>query len=152
MIRPRHPDSSIARPVLLPVLCACAQSDRARHRRHFRHGDGHQQLRLFNAFYDEYGFQPIVVFDGEGRPVGALLRPARRPKGAESATHIRRLIRQIRRHWPDTEILLRADSHYSAPEVLDLCDRLGPRYVFGLSKNSRLAEATEALETSTAAR
>ena len=28
---------------------------------------GGQQLRLFNAHYDEYGFQPIVVFDGEGR-------------------------------------------------------------------------------------
>jgi hypothetical protein len=27
---------------------------------------GGQQLRLFNAHYDEYGFQPIVVFDGEG--------------------------------------------------------------------------------------
>src|SRR5436190_20520509 len=25
---------------------------------------GGQQLRLFNADYDEYGFQPIVVFDG----------------------------------------------------------------------------------------
>jgi hypothetical protein len=24
-------------------------------------------LRLFNAHYDDYGFQPIVVFDGEGR-------------------------------------------------------------------------------------
>jgi hypothetical protein len=28
---------------------------------------GGQQLPLFNAHYDEYGFQPIVVFDGEGR-------------------------------------------------------------------------------------
>src|SRR5215218_3931951 len=37
---------------------------------------GEQQLRLFNAYYDEYGFQPIVVFDGEGRPVAAMLRPA----------------------------------------------------------------------------
>jgi len=27
---------------------------------------GEQQMRLFNAHYDEYGFQPIVVFDGEG--------------------------------------------------------------------------------------
>jgi hypothetical protein len=26
---------------------------------------GGQQLRLFNAHYDEYGFQPIVVFDDE---------------------------------------------------------------------------------------
>jgi hypothetical protein len=36
---------------------------------------GGQQLRLFNAYYDEYGFQPILVFDGECRPVAAMLRP-----------------------------------------------------------------------------
>jgi len=80
------------------------------------------------------------------------LRPARPPKGAESAAHIRRFIRQIRRHWPKTEILLRADSHYCTPQVLDLCDRLGLRYVFGLSKNRRLAENILPLEASTAAR
>lgn len=113
---------------------------------------GHQQLRLFNAYYDEYGFQPIVVFDGEGRLVGAVLRPARRPTGKEAAAHIRRLIRQIRRHWPATEILLRADSHYGTPEVLDLCDSLGLRYVFGLSKNARLREHVQTLEGSTADR
>jgi hypothetical protein len=28
---------------------------------------GGQELRLFNAYYDDYGFQPIVVFDAEGR-------------------------------------------------------------------------------------
>ena len=113
---------------------------------------GHQQLRLFNAYYDEYGFQPIVVFDGDGRLVGAVLRPARRPGGKESAGHIRRLIRQIRRHWPTTEILLRADSHYGTPEVLDLCDSLGLRYVFGLSKNSRLREHVRTVEASTSER
>lgn len=113
---------------------------------------GHQQLRLFNSYYDEYGFQPIVVFDGDGRLVGALLRPARRPKGTESAAHLRRLIREIRKHLPKTEILVRADSHYCTPEVLDLCDKLGLRYVFGLSRNSRLHEQVQALEGSTAVR
>jgi len=113
---------------------------------------GHQQLRLFNAYYDEYGFQPIVVFDGEGRLVGALLRPARRPTGKEAAAHIRRLIRAIRRHWPTTQILLRADSHYGTPDVLDLCDSLGLRYVFGLSKNARLRDHVQTLEASTAER
>ena len=44
---------------------------------------GGQQLRLFNAHYDEYGFQPIVVFDGEGRFVTAVLRPAKRPSDKE---------------------------------------------------------------------
>jgi hypothetical protein len=27
-----------------------------------------------NGHYDEYGFQPIVVFDGDGRFVTAMLR------------------------------------------------------------------------------
>ncbi len=112
----------------------------------------HRQLRLFNACYDEYGFQPIVVFDGEGRLVGAVLRPARRPTGKEAAAHIRRLIRQIRRHWPTTRIPLRADSHYGTPEVLDLCDTLGLHYVPGLSRNARLREHVQTLEASTADR
>ena len=93
---------------------------------------GGQQLRLFNAHYDEYGFQPIVVFDGEGRFVTAVLRPAKRPSGKEIKPFLRRLLRAIRAHWPDTEILLRADSHYCGPEVLDWCraerPRLHPRH------------------------
>ena len=83
------------------------------------HGD--QQLRLFNAHYDEYGFQPIVVFDGEGRFVTAVLRPAKRPGGKEIRAFLRWLLRAIRANWPNTEILLRADSHYCCPEVLDWC-------------------------------
>jgi hypothetical protein len=31
----------------------------------FNAAHGGQQLRLLNAYYDEYGFQPIVVFDGD---------------------------------------------------------------------------------------
>src|SRR5204862_1500650 len=71
---------------------------------------GGQQLRLFNAHYDEYGFQPIVVFDGEGRFVTAVLRPAKRPGGKEIRTFLRRLLRAIRTNWPNTQILLRAGS------------------------------------------
>lgn len=78
-------------------------------------------------------------------------RPAA-PRGAENATHIRRLILQIAGYWPKTEILLRVDSHYCTPEVLDLCDRRGLRYIFGLSKNGRPAQNISALEASTAAR
>jgi hypothetical protein len=66
---------------------------------------GHQQLRPFNAYYDEYGFQPIVVFDGEGRLVGALLCPACRPKRVQSVAHLGRLIREIHKHWLKTKRL-----------------------------------------------
>jgi len=113
---------------------------------------GGQQLRLFNAHYDEYGFQPIVVVDGEGRFVTALLRPAKRPKGVEIRAFLRRIIRAIRAHWPQVEILLRADSHYACPDVMDWCETNRLDYVFGLAPNSTLRRHITGLEESTAAR
>src|SRR4051794_40588324 len=98
---------------------------------------GGQQLRLFNAHYDEYGFQPIVVFDGEGRIVTAVLRPAKRPKGAEIRALLRRVLRAIRANWPATEILLRADSHYCSPEVIDWCRANRVDFIFAASRRPR---------------
>jgi hypothetical protein len=113
---------------------------------------GGQQLRLFNAHFDGHGFQPIVVFDGEGRIVAAVLRPARRPSGREIAGHLRRLIRRLRANWPRVEILIRADSHYAAPEVIDLCRSAGVDFILGLNTNPALRARVASLEASTAAR
>jgi len=111
-----------------------------------------QQLRLFNAHYDDYGFQPIAVFDGTGRFVAAVLRPARRPKGREIAAYLRRLIRAIRSHWPRVETLLRGDSHYCAPEVLDFCRAQKVDFILGLAGNANLRRRVATLEQSTIAR
>ena len=113
---------------------------------------GGQQLRLFNAFHDDYGFQPIVVFDGEGRFVTALLRPGKRPGGHEIRGFVRRLVGAIRAHWPKVEILLRADSHYAAPEVFDWCRANRVDWLFGLAPNVALRRHVTALEKSTAER
>jgi hypothetical protein len=113
---------------------------------------GGQQLRLFNAHYDEYGFQPIVIFDGEGRFVSAVLRPAKRPKGTEIRALLRRLVRAIRANGPRTEILLRADSHYCGPEVIDWCRANGVDFIFGVAPTSTLRRHIERLEASTMAR
>ncbi|MGH6783960.1 MAG: IS1380 family transposase, partial [Sphingomicrobium sp.] len=112
---------------------------------------GGQQLRLFNAHYDDYGFQPIVVFDQDGRFVTAVLRPAKRPKGAEIRAFLRRLVGAIRATWPQVEILLRADGHYACPEVLDWCEANGLDYLFGSSPTSTLKRHVGGLEASIAA-
>ena len=113
---------------------------------------GGQQLRLFNAFHNDYGFQPIVVFDGEGRFVTALLRPGQRPSGKEARALLRRLIGALRARWPRVEILLRADSHYTAPEVLDWCRANRVDYILGLAPNAALHRHVAELEGSTATR
>src|SRR4249919_2758666 len=113
---------------------------------------GGQQLRLFNAHYDEYGFQPIVFFDAEGRFVTAVLRPAKRPKGVEIRAFLRRLARAIRANWPQVAILIRADSHYACPEVLDWREANGLDDVLGLAPTRTLKRHVGGLEESAAGR
>jgi hypothetical protein len=97
---------------------------------------GHQQLSLFNAHHDERCFLPIHVYDAaSGHCVLTVLRPGKTPNGKEVRAHLRRLVRQIRRHWPETVITIRGDSHYGRPEAMDWCERNNVRYVFGLSQN-----------------
>jgi hypothetical protein len=113
---------------------------------------GGQQLRLFNAHYDAYGFQPMVVFDGEGRFVAAVLRPAKRPSGMEIRAFLRRLLSAIRANWPATQILIRGDGHYCCPEVIDFCRANGLDFIFGVAPSATLRRHVETLEASTKAR
>src|SRR5712675_1399091 len=77
---------------------------------------GHQQLSLFNAHYDERCFLPIHVYDtATSRPVAVLLRPGKTPSGVEVRAHLRRLVRRIRQHWPQTRITIRGAGHYGRP-------------------------------------
>ncbi|HEY7385375.1 MAG TPA: IS1380 family transposase [Beijerinckiaceae bacterium] len=100
---------------------------------------GQQELALFNTPAGGYCFQPIHIFEGNsGKPILSLLRPGKRPSGEEIARVLRPVIRRIRRHWPDVRILVRGDSHYCAPEVLDLLGYLHCDYILGLSINPKL--------------
>jgi Transposase DDE domain group 1 len=100
---------------------------------------GHQQLSLFNAHYDERCFLPIHVCDtATSRPVAVLLRPGKTPSGIEIRGHLRRLVRRIRRHWPQTRITIRGDGHYARPQVMEWCEENGIDFVFGLPGNTVL--------------
>jgi hypothetical protein len=100
---------------------------------------GGQQLALFNTHAGGYCFQPIHIFEGNsGKPILSLIRPGKRPSGAEIARILRNVIRHIRRHWPHVAILVRGDGHYCAPEVLDLMRRTRCDYILGLPTNRTL--------------
>ena len=93
-----------------------------------------------------------MVFDGEGRFVSAVLRPAKRPSGREVRAFLRRLLRQLRANWPRVEVVLRADSHCCAPEALRWCRANKVGYLLGVAPTSTLRRHVERLEASTAAR
>jgi Transposase DDE domain group 1 len=105
---------------------------------------GEQQLSLFNAHYDERCFLPIHVYDADsGHCVAVLLRPGKTPAGSEIRGHLRRLVRRIRRHWPNTRITIRGDSHYGRAEVMDWCEANDVGFILGLAGNPVLAARVE---------
>ena len=67
-----------------------------------------------------------------------MLRPAKPPTGAEARAFLRRLVVEIRSHWPRVEILIRADSHYCAPEVLEFCRAARIDFVLGVASTTTL--------------
>ena len=93
---------------------------------------------------DERCFLPIHVYDtATARPVAVLLRPGKTPTGEEIRSHLRRLVRRIRTHWPDTRLTIRGDSHYGRPEVMTWCEANGLDYIFGLPGNAVLDRMVE---------
>ena len=80
---------------------------------------GGQQLAFWNAHHDERGFAPMHIYHvASGTPVAAILRPACTPSGTEVCTIIKHVTKRLRRHWPNTRIVWRGDSHYGRVEAL----------------------------------
>ena len=70
----------------------------------------------------------------------SLLRPGKRPSGEEIEQILRHVIGRIHHNWPAVEIMVRGDSHFATPEVMDLLEEKRCGYIFGLSTNPRLTE------------
>jgi hypothetical protein len=100
---------------------------------------GAQQLSLFNAYYDEHSFQPLHIYEGQtGKLITTILRPGARPKGPQIVAILKRVVIYLQKAWPNVEIFLRGDSHFSCPEVHDFCEASGVYYGLGQASNSRL--------------
>lgn len=103
---------------------------------------GGQQMSMFNTYYDEYCYLPMHIYDGRtGKLILTVLRPGKRAKGTEVVAILKRVERHIRAAWPDVEIILRGDCHFSAPQVQSWADALeNVHFVLGLGGNKTLRE------------
>jgi hypothetical protein len=101
---------------------------------------GQQEFTFYNHYYQSYCYLPLFIFEGTSHAlVTACLRPGKRPVGAENAMILVRLLAALRRHWPQTHILVRGDSHFATPEVIDvLAHRCHIDFIFGLAGNAVL--------------
>lgn len=108
---------------------------------------GHQQLRLFNGYYDAYCYLPLIVTaQADGGPIWPLfawLRPALHGDRFQAATLLLGVIRRLRAAWPHARLIVRADNGFASPELYRLCEDERVAYVMGLARNGRLETAIQ---------
>ena len=80
-------------------------------------------------------------FRGDDRAARAVAAaPWQAAIGREDRASPGYVIGRIHRNWPAVEIMVRGDSHFATPEVMDLLEQKRCGYIFGLSTNMRLTE------------
>lgn len=105
---------------------------------------GHQQLSFFHGFYDQHMFHPLLVFDGEsGQLITAVLRAGNTHASRGARAILRRLIRKIRRRCRHAAIVVRGDSGFCVPKVINELERLDAElgdidYLVGIARNKVL--------------
>jgi hypothetical protein len=101
---------------------------------------GQQEFAFYNHHYKNYCYLPLFIFEGTSHAlVTAYLRPGTRPTGAENAMIVVRLLSYLRHRWPHTHMLVRGDSHFATPEVIDvITSSRWTDFIFGLAGNAVL--------------
>lgn len=102
---------------------------------------GQQELSFYNHHYGHHCYLPLLVFEGlSGKFITAALRPGKRPAGVENAMILKRVLKRLRAAWPETVIVLRGDSHFANPELMQLAlDDPRVEFLFGLGANAVLS-------------
>lgn len=106
---------------------------------------GQQEFAFYNHHYGNHCYLPLFLFEGlSGKFITAVLRPGKRPTGAENAMILKRVLKRLRAAWPDTHIILRGDGHFANPELMALA-LADPHtdFIFGLAGNRALTPQAE---------
>ena len=74
------------------------------------------------------------------------LRPSRIDGAKHAAAILKLLVKRLRRCWPNTRIIVRADSGFCRQNLIRWCERSGVGYVIGLARNSRLEGSVSMVE------
>jgi len=106
---------------------------------------GQQELTLFNNYYGDYCYMPLHIYEGiTGKLITTILKPGRRSKSVDVFAIHKRVVSYLRKHWPNTLILLRGDSHFCSKEMMDWTHNLRRvEFITGLTGNSVLNDCAK---------
>jgi Transposase DDE domain group 1 len=105
---------------------------------------GQQEQARYDGYYGGYCFMPLHLYEGlSGRLITTILK-AKRFTGAQMLAVLKRLVKHLRRAWPETLLIFRGDSHFAYPEVMQWIEEQPElHYVTGLTSNAVLKELAQ---------
>ncbi len=107
---------------------------------------GQQQLVLFNGFYDQYQYLPLVVTCAENDQIILLsLRPGNVPGYLGAEDDLDYLVKRLQAVWPHVTLHIRADAGFGVPVFIEACERLHVQYSIGIKSNAVLNKISEEL-------
>lgn len=107
---------------------------------------GQQQLSLFHGYFGQYMYHPLLIFDRiTGFPMAVILRPGNSYASHGAKAVLQRLIKKLKKAYPKSTILLRADGGFAVPAIYKLCERERIYYTIGMITNERLKARTDTL-------
>lgn len=111
---------------------------------------GSQQLSFFNGHYDSWCYLPVagfITFDEEPEQylVTYLLRPGNAPATRGAVGLLKRLLERLRQAFPRARLRVRLDGGFASPEIFELLDAQGVKYVVAMARNEVLKRHAEPL-------
>jgi Transposase DDE domain group 1 len=107
---------------------------------------GEQQLVLFHGYYEQYQYLPLVVTCAEDDQIVRLsLRPGSVHAALGAEDDLKYLVGRVRARWPEVIIHIRGDAGLGMPWMLDMSQRLGVDYSYGLASNAVLKRLSDGL-------
>jgi len=105
---------------------------------------GQQEQARYDGYDGGYCFMPLHLYEGlSGRLITTILK-AKRFTGAQMLAVLKRLVKHLRRAWPETLLIFRGDSHFAYPEVMQWIEEQPElHYVTGLTSNAVLKELAQ---------
>jgi hypothetical protein len=108
---------------------------------------GAQQGVLFNGYYGQFMYNELFFHDGE---TGQIILPILRPGNAHSnkwfVPILRRIVKRIKKSYPQMKITIRADGGFSNAAFYKLAEKEELYYAIGLPSNNILKRRVKRVE------
>ncbi len=98
---------------------------------------GNQEGKFYHGYYQKNCFLPLYAFI-DGFLVFAKLRESKIDGAKGTKEALEKIVYKIRKKWPNTRILFRADSGFAREEIISWCEENKVNYIIALARNNRL--------------